>query len=189
MKEIDNDSSVNASSFWYSGKKTYQLFRQLLQQRQNSCGGITQNEGKIVFFLLIYKYSFSEEQIKAHQDFFARRYNIDTWKIFIRTVHKIERLIQPWWCVMKQRRDLEFHTVYPVKFLKYVENQCKWLWTSQIESCVKCIWTSQGCLCEIQTSRNPLYTTTHVCFNVDLSTCGPLHSRVFLRFDWLAFTT
>ena len=26
MKEIDNDSSINASSFWYSGKKNLSTF-------------------------------------------------------------------------------------------------------------------------------------------------------------------
>ena len=34
----------------------------------------------------------TEEQIKAHHDFFARRCNVDIWKIY--TVNKIEWLIQ-----------------------------------------------------------------------------------------------
>ena len=45
--------------------------------------------------LLIYKDTvLTEEQIKAHHDFFARRYIIDIWKIFTQTSNKIKWLIQ-----------------------------------------------------------------------------------------------
>ena len=38
VKEIDSDSSVNASSLWFNGKKLLTSL-QLLQQKENSCVG------------------------------------------------------------------------------------------------------------------------------------------------------
>ena len=41
VKETDNDSSVHASSFWFNNEKLIN-FSATLQQRQNSCRGVTQ---------------------------------------------------------------------------------------------------------------------------------------------------
>ena len=85
--------------------KTYRLFCNSCNRGSVRVGELHKNswesfhEGLIVnsdcHTLLIYKDTvLTEEQIKAHHDFFARRYIIDIWKIFTQTSNKIEWLIQ-----------------------------------------------------------------------------------------------
>lgn len=76
MKEVYNFSSVNASSFWYYGKKTYQLPGNSRNRGRIRVGELYKNSWRSFSFVSFIKKFFTEEQIKAHDDFFARRYNM-----------------------------------------------------------------------------------------------------------------
>ena len=48
VKEIDSDSSVNASSLWFNGKKRINFFATPATEGEFVCGGITQKYLEIV---------------------------------------------------------------------------------------------------------------------------------------------
>ena len=110
MKEVYNVSSVNASSFWYNGIKTYQLPSNSRNRGRIRVGELYKNSWRSFSFVSFIKKFFTEEQIKAHDDFFARRYNNATWKIFTRTVNKLSGWFScsdAWW---SKDMTLEFLT-------------------------------------------------------------------------------
>ena len=92
-------------------KKTYQLPGNSRNRGRIRVGELYKNSWRSFSFVSFIKKFFAEEQIKAHDDFFASRYNNATWKIFTRTVNKSSGWFScsdAWW---SKDMTLEFLTL------------------------------------------------------------------------------
>lgn len=101
---------VSMLRLFNNGKKTYQLPGNSRNRGRIRVGELYKNSWRSFSFVSFIKKFFTEEQIKAHDDFFARRYNNATWKIFTRTVNKLSGWFScsdPWW---SKDMTLEFLT-------------------------------------------------------------------------------
>ena len=85
----------------------------------------------LMTLLLIYKDTIlTEEQFKAHHDFFARRYNIDIWKSSPKQSTPFQRC---WWCDKRIIQDDNVHTLFRTQEWDIVKRMWKLFTCEQLK--------------------------------------------------------
>ena len=94
-----------------------------------------------VKLLSVTKILFRQKQINAHYDFFARRYNLDIWKIFTQTINtplgwqedfsrgSYKRIVREGYLKFKYSHPLKLKTFWPSECSTLTD--CNWNLTSQ----------------------------------------------------------